>query len=137
MPESGWKGRQGRGKKKHSETQMFLYSEPTHQGVVQAAYDRQSLHTSAFKPYTGQEAFQSFKFLVGFLDGTVSLHIASDVEADVVDQGNGVGLLPFLHSLCVLLHSSHKLLQLHQLGRVDKSIIRKTRQQIKTGKGLG
>lgn len=33
MPESGWKGGQGRGKKKHSETQMFLHSEPTHGGL--------------------------------------------------------------------------------------------------------
>lgn len=96
-------------------------------GATQAAYDRQGLHTSALKPYTGQEVFQSFKFLVGFLDGTVSLHVAGDVEADVINQRNGVSLLPFLHSFRILLHSSHKLLQLHQLDGADKRTIRKTR----------
>lgn len=95
------------------------------------------MHTSALKPYTGQEVFQSFKFLVGFLDGTVSLHVAGDVEADVIDQRNGVGLLPLLHGLRVLLHSSHKLLQLHQLDGVDKKTIRKTRRQVKRWKVLG
>lgn len=130
MPGSGWEGGQSRGKETFRDSDVLaLRANPL--GVTQAAYDRQGLHTSALKPYTGQEVFQSFKFLVGFLDGTVSLHIAGDVEANVIDQGNGVSLLPLLHSLCILLHSSHKLLRLHQLDGADKSIVRKTRRQAK------
>lgn len=136
MPESWWEGEQRGGRETFRDSDVLaLWANPA--GATQAACDRQGLHTSAFKPYTGQEVFQSFKFLIGFLDGTVSLHIAGDVEADVINQRNGVSLLPFLHSLRILLHSSHKLLQLHQLDREDKRTIRKTRQQVKGCEGLG
>lgn len=136
MPESGWEGGQRRGRETFRDSDVLtLQASPV--GATRAAHDRQDLHTSALKPYTGQEVFQSFKFLVGFLDGTVSLHVAGDVEADVINQRNGVSLLPFLHSLRILLHSSHKLLQLHQLYGVDKGTIRKRRRQAKGCIGLG
>jgi len=129
MPESGWEGGQSRGRETFRDSDVLaLRANPV--GATQAAYDRQGLHTSALKPYTGQEVFQSFKFLVGFLNSTVSLHVAGDVEADVIDQRDGVCLLSFLHSLCILLHSGHKLLQLHQLDGLEKRTIRKTRQQV-------
>lgn len=43
-----------------------------------------------------QQLLQGFQFLVSLLDCTVRQHVAGDVVADVVHQGDRVCLLPLL-----------------------------------------
>lgn len=70
----------------------------------------------------GEQLLQGLQFLVGLLDGAVRLHVAGDVEADVVHQRDRVRLLSLLQRRGVLLDDLRKLRLLHQLwqtGRCD------------------
>lgn len=62
-----------------------------------------------------QQLLQHLQLLVGLLDGAECLHVAGDVEADVVHQRDGVGLLAIHHRPGVLLDYLRKLGSVHEL----------------------
>ena len=62
-----------------------------------------------------EKLFQGLQFLVGLFDFAVRLHVAGDVEADFVHQGDGVVVLALLHRGRVLFDDLCQLRLLHEL----------------------
>lgn len=75
---------------------------------------------SAVNINAAEQLLQGLQFLIGLFDLAVGLHVAGDVVADVVHQGDGVGLVPLLQRRSVLFYDLGKLGLLHQL-RADRS----------------
>lgn len=63
----------------------------------------------------GQQLLQGLQLLIGLLNGAVCLHVAGDVVADVVHQGDRVGLMSLLQRRGILFDDFGKLGLLHQL----------------------
>lgn len=77
------------------------------------------LTPSAVNINSEEQLLQDLQFLIGLLDRTVSLHIAGDVVADVIHQGDGVGRVSLLQRLSILFDDLCKLRLLHQLWQTD------------------
>lgn len=80
---------------------------------------------SAVNINAGQQLLQGSQFLIGLLDGAVSLDVAGDVIADVVYQRNRVGLVSVLQRRSVLFDDLSKLGLLHQLWQTGTIVTSK------------
>lgn len=76
--------------------------------------------SSAVDINAGKQLLQGLQLLVGLFDCAVRLHVAGDVEADVIHQRNRVRLLTLLQRRSVLLDDLRKLRLLHQLWQTGR-----------------
>lgn len=80
---------------------------------------QQQTNNSAFNINLEEHILQDGQLLVGLLNGTVRLHIAGDVVADVVHQGDRVGHVTVLQRIRVLFDDLCKLCTVHQLRKTN------------------
>lgn len=71
-----------------------IHPKKTH--CCSCSHKPQPADPSAVNVNAGEQLLQGFQFLIGLLDGAVSLHVACDVIADLVHQRDGVGLVSLL-----------------------------------------
>lgn len=87
----------------------------TSNSTAAAAKKPQPTDPSTVNINAGQQLLQGLQLLIGLLNRAVCLHIAGDVVADVVHQGDGVSLMSLLQRRSVLFDDLGKLGLLHQL----------------------
>lgn len=94
----------------HIPSQSFHLTKPQ---TPQQMQPQTTTLPSAVKINAGEQLLQGLQLLIGLPNGAVCLHVAGDVVADVVHQGDGVSRMSLLHHLSILFDDLGKLGLLH------------------------